>query len=45
MEDYYHISPQWRNRVLATSMFYLPGSGKADNALVHRIRSALGASS
>jgi hypothetical protein len=42
LEDYYHISPQWRNRVLATSMFYLPGSGKADNPLVHRIRSALG---
>ena len=41
LEDYYHVSPTWRNRYLATSLFYLPGSGAKDNPLVDRIRSAL----
>ena len=43
LEDYYHVSPQWRNRYLAASMFYLPGSEAPDNDLVRRIRSALNA--
>jgi hypothetical protein len=43
LEDYYHVSPQWRNRYLATSLFYLPGSGARDNELVARIRAAFGA--
>lgn len=43
LEDYYHVSPQWRNRYLATSLFYLPGSGARDNDLVARIRAAFGA--
>jgi hypothetical protein len=42
LEDYYHLSPEWRNRYLAASLFYLPGSGAPDNALVGRIRNALG---
>ena len=42
LEDYHHLSPPWRNRYLAASLFYLPGSGSPDNALVQRIRSALG---
>jgi hypothetical protein len=42
LEDYYHLSPEWRNRYLAASLFYLPGSGAPDNALVGRIRSAFG---
>ncbi|HEY2584940.1 MAG TPA: hypothetical protein VGI81_04140 [Tepidisphaeraceae bacterium] len=42
LEDYYHLSPDWRNRYLAASLFYLPSSGAPDNALVGRIRSALG---
>ena len=41
LEDYYHVSPQWRNRYLATSLFYLPGSGAPDNPLVQRIREAM----
>ena len=41
LEDYYHLSPQWRDRYLATSLFYLPGSGAPDNNLVRRIRAAL----
>jgi hypothetical protein len=41
LEDYYRVSPGWRNRYLAASMFYLPGSGAKDNELVTRIRAAL----
>jgi hypothetical protein len=41
LEDYQNVSPHWRNRYLASSMFYLRGSGAADNKLVARIRSAL----
>lgn len=40
LEDYYHVSPRWRNRYLATSLFYLPGSEAKDNDLIHRIRAA-----
>ena len=43
LEDYDHVSPHWRNRYLAASLFYLPGSGLPDNALVKRTRAALGA--
>jgi len=41
LEDYYHVSPTWRNRYLATAMFNLRGSGGADNPLVARTRAAL----
>jgi len=41
LEDYAHVSPAWRNRFLAASMFYLSGSGQKDNALVKRTRAAL----
>ena len=41
LEDYHHVSPAWRGRYLASSMFYLRGSGAADNGLVKRIREAL----
>lgn len=40
MEDFYTISPALRNRYLAASCFYLPGSGANDNPLVQRIRAA-----
>ncbi|HEX8202947.1 MAG TPA: hypothetical protein VF590_20900, partial [Isosphaeraceae bacterium] len=43
LEDYYHVSPSWRDRYLAASMYLLPGSGDRDNALVQRTRAALGA--
>jgi hypothetical protein len=41
LEDYYHISPQWRNTFLAAAVFQLNGSGQADNPLVQRTRAAL----
>lgn len=43
LEDYYHASPTWRARYLATSMFNLRGAGDRDNDLVKRTRAALGA--
>jgi len=42
LEDYYHVSPPFRDAFLATSVFNLIGSGSRDNPLVERIRSALG---
>lgn len=41
LEDYDHVSPTWRDRYLAASVFNLHGSGSADNPLVRRIRAAL----
>ena len=41
LEDYYHVSPAWRNRFLALSVFNLKGSGGRDNQLVQRTREAL----
>lgn len=43
LEDFYHISPQWRKQFLATSVFNLRGSEDRDNSLVQRTREALGA--
>jgi hypothetical protein len=39
LEDFFHVSPEWRSRLLACSSQYLP-SGK-DNPLVQRVRVAL----
>ena len=41
LEDYLHVSPAWRDRFLATSVFNLKGSGDGDNPLVQRTRQAL----
>jgi len=41
LEDYYHVSPGWRERYLAASVFNLRGSGEPDNSLVQRTRAAL----
>jgi hypothetical protein len=43
LEDYAHISPAWRDRFLASSVFHLRGSGDPDNSLVQRTRAALNA--
>ncbi len=43
LEDYYHVSPAWRDKYLATSVFNLKGSQGPDNSLMQRARSALGA--
>ncbi|MBI1915873.1 MAG: hypothetical protein HYS12_14230 [Planctomycetes bacterium] len=41
LEDYYHVTPGWRERFLATSMFNLRGSGGRDTGLLERTRAAL----
>ena len=41
LEDYYHVSPAWRNRFLAATTYQLRGAGERENPLVQRIRTAL----
>jgi len=41
LEDYAHVSPAWRDRFLATSVFHLRGTGHPDSGLVERTRAAL----
>jgi hypothetical protein len=41
LEDFYNVSPAWRNRFLAASVFWLKGSAGADTPLVARTRAAL----
>ena len=41
MEDYGHISPAWRDRFLAASVFWLKGSAGPDAPVVGRTRAAL----
>jgi len=41
LEDYYNVSPAWRDRYLATSLLLLPGSADRENSLVRRTRAAL----
>jgi len=41
LEDFHHVSPTWRDRFLAASVFNLRGSGEKDNSLVNRTREAL----
>ncbi len=41
LEDFFHCSPQFRDRFLAASVFWLKGSGAPDNDLVIRTRAAL----
>ena len=42
-EDYAKISPQWRDRFLATAAFYFRGSEDKNIPLAQRIHAALGA--
>jgi hypothetical protein len=42
LEDFYNATPAFRDRYLATSVFWLKGTGDADNKLVKRARAALG---
>jgi hypothetical protein len=42
LEDYYHVSPDWRDLYLAANVFKLPSSLDPDNRLVERTRVALG---
>ena len=41
LEDYFNISPDWRNRFLAAGMFQFRGSAAPDNPLIKRTRAAL----
>lgn len=41
LEDFHNLTPQWRNRFLAASLFNLKGSGDSTNGLVERIKNAL----
>jgi hypothetical protein len=41
MEDYRHISPAWRDRFLAASVYNLRGSGDRDSGVVKRTQQAL----
>lgn len=41
LEDYAHVSPAWRDRYLAASVYNLRGSAGPDNGLVQRTRAAL----
>ena len=41
LEDYYHVSPAWRDRYLAASVFSLPGSASPDSPVARRTRAAL----
>ena len=41
LEDFYHVSPDWRNQFLATSVYRLRGTKDRDNNLVKRTRRAL----
>jgi hypothetical protein len=43
LEDFYHVSPAWRDKYLASAVFNLTGSEARDNALMQRARAALGA--
>jgi hypothetical protein len=41
LEDYYRVSPDWRDLYLASNVFKLRSSQDRDNALVERTRAAL----
>ena len=41
LEDFYHLSPAWRNRYLAASTYQLRGNSANDNTLVARTRAAM----
>ena len=43
LEDYYNVSPEWRDVYLASNIFQLRGSQGPDNDLVQRTRTALNA--
>ncbi len=41
LEDFYHVSPNWRDKLLAASVFQLRGTKAADSAVAERTRAAL----
>jgi hypothetical protein len=41
LEDYYHVSPPWRDRYAAAGLFHFRTMGDRDNDLIRRVRAAL----
>jgi hypothetical protein len=41
LEDFFQATPSWRNRFLATGMFFLRNTGQPDTDLLRRARAAL----
>ncbi len=41
LEDYFHVSPRWRDTYLASNIFQMRAAGAPDNKLVERTRMAL----
>ena len=41
LEDFHHVSPAWRNRYLAASLFHQHGSQDKDNQLIAKARAAV----
>jgi hypothetical protein len=42
IEDYAHVSPPWRDRVLAAAMFNFKGSGDVDSGVAKRVKAVMG---
>ncbi|MCI0377531.1 MAG: hypothetical protein L0215_07990 [Gemmataceae bacterium] len=42
LEDFFHSTSHWRDRFLASGMFYLRGAGGQDTGVYRRTRAALG---
>jgi hypothetical protein len=42
LEDYAHVSPTWRDRYLAASVFWLKGAADKETDLVRRTKEAVG---
>jgi hypothetical protein len=42
LEDFHHVSANWRDRYLAASLFWMKGSGGNDTPLLGRMRGAIG---
>ena len=41
LEDFFNVTPAWRDRYLAASVYWLKGSGGTDSPVLQRTRAAL----
>lgn len=41
LEDFYHVTPMWRDRYLASSLFQMRGAKARDNTLIQRAKASL----
>ncbi|MBM3993311.1 MAG: twin-arginine translocation signal domain-containing protein [Planctomycetes bacterium] len=44
LEDFFHVTPPWRNRFMAANIFWLKGSAGNDTPVLQRTRAALAGS-